>query len=223
MGAIATTAAGRAALTAAAADLLERLRQFGLLGVQELKLTRNRRTMVSIRGRTLRLHAAYVDAPPPVLQAIADFVMAKRRDERRAAGRAVVAWSSNIPVGERRPRATRTHDDDAPLAEHFTALHRALNAECFGGGLGTVPVRISRRMRRRLGHYTPRAEGVEPEIAISWQHVRRQGLADAAITLLHEMVHQWQDEAGHAVDHGEAFRRKAREVGIPPRATRRVD
>jgi hypothetical protein len=37
-------------------------------------------------------------------------------------------------------------------------------------------------------------------------------------TLLHEMVHQWQAETGQPVDHGRAFRRKAREVGITPRA-----
>jgi hypothetical protein len=34
------------------------------------------------------------------------------------------------------------------------------------------------------------------------------------------MVHQWQDEAGHAIDHGRAFRAKAREVGVAPSARR---
>jgi len=37
-------------------------------------------------------------------------------------------------------------------------------------------------------------------------------------TLLHEMVHQWQAETGAKVDHGAGFRRKARDVGIVPRA-----
>jgi lambda repressor-like predicted transcriptional regulator len=36
------------------------------------------------------------------------------------------------------------------------------------------------------------------------------------------MVHQWQDEAGHAIDHGATFRQKAREVGITPSARRHV-
>jgi hypothetical protein len=40
-------------------------------------------------------------------------------------------------------------------------------------------------------------------------------------TLLHEMVHQWQDETGRPVDHGREFRRKAREVGIEPTAVKR--
>jgi hypothetical protein len=36
------------------------------------------------------------------------------------------------------------------------------------------------------------------------------------------MVHQWQDEQCMPIDHGAAFRRKAREVGISPRARRTV-
>jgi hypothetical protein len=36
------------------------------------------------------------------------------------------------------------------------------------------------------------------------------------------MVHQWQAETGAPLDHGSAFREKAREVGIRPRAKRDV-
>lgn len=64
---------------------------------------------------------------------------------------------------------------------------------------------------------------MKPEIAISARHVRHHGMADAELTLLHEMVHQWQHESGLPLGHGPAFRDKAREVGIPPRATRKVD
>ncbi len=42
-------------------------------------------------------------------------------------------------------------------------------------------------------------------------------------TLLHEMVHQWQAESGVPVDHGPAFRRKARQVGVLPGAKRMLD
>jgi hypothetical protein len=34
------------------------------------------------------------------------------------------------------------------------------------------------------------------------------------------MVHQWQDESGHIIDHGPKFRAKAREVGVAPCARR---
>jgi hypothetical protein len=58
------------------------------------------------------------------------------------------------------------------------------------------------------------------EIVISRRHIRRHGWKAALETLLHEMVHQWQDETGLTVDHGGEFRRKAREIGIAPSARR---
>jgi hypothetical protein len=85
-----------------------------------------------------------------------------------------------------------------------------------------VPIRISRRMKSRLGHYSPAADGCEAEIVLSRRHIRRDGWEEALHTLLHEMVHQWQDEQGLVVDHGASFRGKARAVGITPLACRAV-
>jgi len=68
-------------------------------------------------------------------------------------------------------------------------------------------------MRRKLGHYTLGTD--EPAtISISRRHLRRDGWNEVLSTLLHEMVHQWQEETGRPVDHGVEFRRKARLVGI---------
>jgi hypothetical protein len=78
-------------------------------------------------------------------------------------------------------------------------------------------------MKSRLGHYTLRGQpNCEPEIVISSRHIRRHGWSEAVETLLHEMVHQWQDETGLKVDHGREFRRKAKQVGITPLAKRHV-
>jgi hypothetical protein len=78
-------------------------------------------------------------------------------------------------------------------------------------------------MRTRLGHYTAASPVGEPaEIVISRDHVSRHGWDEALHTLLHEMVHQWQDETGRPIDHGATFRAKAREVGITPSARRTV-
>jgi hypothetical protein len=60
------------------------------------------------------------------------------------------------------------------------------------------------------------------EIAISWRHVRRHRWEEVVHTLIHEMVHQWQDETGLAIDHGPRFRAKARDVGIDAAAKRAV-
>ena len=62
----------------------------------------------------------------------------------------------------------------------------------------------------------------ETTFTIGREHIRRHGWEEALHTLLHEMVHQWQDEAGHPIDHGATFRRKAREVGITASARRHV-
>jgi hypothetical protein len=77
-------------------------------------------------------------------------------------------------------------------------------------------------MKSRLGHYSAATTDAPGEIAISYRHLRRHGWDEALHTLLHEMVHQWQDESGHPLDHGPGFRAKAREVGIAAAAKRGV-
>ena len=66
------------------------------------------------------------------------------------------------------------------------------------------------------------ASSPSAEIAISRAHLRKHGWPETIHTLLHEMVHQWQDEQGLIVDHGGSFRAKARAVGITPLACRAV-
>ena len=123
----------------------------------------------------------------------------------------------------RTARLLRTHPDDEPIAMQLQEWHRRLNAERFDGTLAAIAVRVSRRMRSRLGHYAPAQRGAPAEIAISQRHVKRHGFEQALQTLLHEMVHQWQDEGGRPLGHGADFRNKAREVRITARATRAVD
>jgi hypothetical protein len=60
------------------------------------------------------------------------------------------------------------------------------------------------------------------QIGISRRHLERDGWDEVRRTLLHEMVHQWQVETGLPLDHGRAFRQKARDVGIEPSSRRRV-
>ena len=200
--------------------LLLRLRRLGLRGVARLTLTRNRSVWVSHRGGDLRVHEAFADAPDDVLRAIVVFTCG-RGVQRLVARRMILEY----PVPQRaapRRAPERAHPDDRPIAARLTAEHARLNDERFGGVLRRVPVRVSRRMRTRLGHYAPAASHGSPEIVVSRRHIRRHGWEEALDTLLHEMVHQWQEESGLPVDHGPAFRRKAREVGASPRARRVV-
>lgn len=205
------------------AELLARLKSLGLRGVRSLTLTRNRSVMVSLNDGTLRVHRAFLAAPEPVHLAIVRFLMAPRRADRLAARRVLIAY----PIGEeerREPRAPeRTHPDDEGIAAKLSEWHARYNTERFGGSLKRVTVRVSRRMRARLGHYAPAQHGRHAEIAISRRHLRRHGFAEALETLLHEMVHQWQDEEGHPLGHDRHFREKAKAVGIGARAKRVVD
>ncbi|MGI8497358.1 MAG: SprT-like domain-containing protein [Gemmatimonadaceae bacterium] len=204
-------------------DLLKRLEALGLRGITRLQLTRNRAVMVSFNGSELRVHAAYLRAPPEVLQAIVVFVLGRTRAARRLAQRAILSFDVDTPRRLIERRRERPHPDDLPLIRELRLWHHEYNHRLFGGRLKNVPIRISGRMHSRLGQYTVASkEGNAAEIAISRAHIRRHGWAEALHTLLHEMVHQWQAETHLPIDHGPAFRAKAAVVGIAPYARREL-
>jgi hypothetical protein len=211
-------------LPVSADELLERLRGLGLTGIDRCVLTHNRSVMISFRRGVLRLNRGYLDAPPEVHRAIVAFVAGRTRRARHAAQ--CVILEHPIPGHSMRPRrehAPRPRPSDVPLIEALARSHEHYNAMLFGGRLSQIAIRISGRMRNRLGQYTaPCASGRPPEITISRRHIRRHGWEEALHTLLHEMVHQWQAENGMPIDHGQEFRRKAREVGVEPTARRVV-
>jgi hypothetical protein len=202
-------------------ELLARLRGLGLKRIERCRLTRNRNVMVSFRGPELRVHRGYLAAPDETHRAIVAFIEGRTRAERRLAQRQIVSFKIDDPAPAIRPRRETIRPEDEPLAAKLREWHARYNGEFFGGALRPVPVRVSRRMKSRLGHYTAAGGGLG-EITISVRHLRRHGWKEALHTLLHEMVHQWQDETGHPLDHGPAFRAKARELGIVPRAKRGI-
>jgi len=178
--------------------------------------------MVSFRGNELRIHEWYLGASPEVLEAIVRLVEGRTKAIRREAGRLVVANGVVADGSSLLRRRERAHPDDAVWTSGLVDEHARLNAAHFGGTLSSVTVRVSRRMKSRLGHYSPADRDSPAEIAISHRHIRRHGWGDAVETLLHEMVHQWQAETGAPLDHGPEFRQKAHEVGIRPRAKRDI-
>jgi hypothetical protein len=202
-------------------DMFVRFRALGLKKLSSCRLTRNRTTMVSFGRDELRIHSGFLQAPDDILRAIVRFVEASTSTERRSAKRLLLGFPIDLETGKQRNAVE--HPDDAKLAARLMDAHGALNTSHFGGALAPLCVRVSRRMRARLGHYTAASNAGNPaEIAISLRHLRREGWEEALRTLLHEMVHQWQDENGHVVEHGRLFRAKAREVGIPASARRVV-
>jgi hypothetical protein len=206
-----------------AEQLLQRLRMYGLDGIARLRLTSNRAVMVSFSGSELRVNKGYLGAHEDVLRAIVKFVQARTRAERRAAQQVIlthpVAAAHRAPV--RRPG--RADPRDPVTLRELAHWHQEYNLRHFGGALAEIPIKLSGRMRSRLGQYTTATPFGEPaEITISRAHIRKHGWAEALHTLLHEMVHQWQAESGMPIDHGPGFRAKAAAVGIAPQARREL-
>ena len=200
---------------------MHRLSALGLRSVSAVSLMRTRRVMVSVSGGTLRIHEGYLQAPDSVLRAVVTFVTARTRAARSAARDVILSFPVDRPPAQRRAEPVRAGDQ--PLLARLAEAHRELNQAHFDGRLTTIPVRLSSRMKTRLGHYSPAGDdGPSAEIVLSRRHIRRDGWSEAMHTLLHEMVHQWQDESGQPLDHGPSFRGKAREVGVLPRARRAV-
>jgi SprT-like family len=119
-------------------------------------------------------------------------------------------------------RARTPGEADAAAVATLVARHAEYNVSRFGGALRSIPIDLSRRMRSRLGYYRLATPTMPAIIMVSRRHLRRHGWEEVFQTLLHEMVHQWQAESGHPVDHGPQFRAKARAVGAVPRARRPV-
>jgi len=192
----------------------------GLASRMRLVVHENRRVLVHVRGEILRVHRGFVYAPDEVVRAVVTFAQARRSVPRRAARRELVSFPVHdyVPPPAGRPRRARPRAGDREIEERLGVLHAALNARQCAGALTTPAFRVSHRMRRRLGDVTVRDGACV--IGISRRHVDADGWADVERTLLHEMVHQWQVECGLPPDHGAAFRRKAREVGIEASAQR---
>ena len=205
-----------------AVTLARRLGELGLPGNPPVVTHRNQHVMVSWSPRRgLRLHEGYAHAPDDVLKALVRFLTpGTRRTARLAARQVFLAF----PVEEFAPSvppdpAARIDPGDQRILVRLRQLHLELNHRHFEGVLGRIPILLSGRMRRRLGELRlERKTGRAMRITLNRRHVRRDPSVAVIDTLLHEMVHQWQAETGRPVDHGGDFRRKAREVGITPRA-----
>lgn len=206
------------------------VRRLALLGwrhPRRIRVHANRRVMVSLNADgVLRLHRGYAYAPDRVLRAILRFLSPRlpqairRLAEREFLGFPVEQYAppDSTLRGRERPRP-----GDVMLLYRLSRLHQELNDRHFDGQLEIVPIRLSGRMRTRLGELSvDMRSGRAIEIAISRLHIEQHPWEEVAHTMLHEMVHQWQAETGRPVDHGRTFREKAAEVGVLPKARRRV-
>ena len=205
-----------------------RLEALGLGGIRKLELHTNRTVMLSWCDGTLRIHRGYAMAPDRVLHAIVKFLRARvPRKLKQALEHHFLSFPVELyaPAPPRRSKqAERPRPGDLRILHELVQTHVRFNREHFEGMLGEIPFRLSGRMKTRLGEYSVNVRtGESLAITISRSHVRNESWAEVEHTVLHEMVHQWQVETGQPLDHGRGFRKKARAVGIQPRARRHLN
>ena len=226
--------------------LLAALRGAGARALERVRFKRNRSTIWSLTagGTALNLHEGYRSAPWSRLR---HFSTIARRPDRshpdtRDAMAEVKAWPGLEPALERARRADvggRTGRvagsgrvrpgpccaSPAQLA-WLRALYDRLNRERFGGRLpGGLHLRLSRRMRSRLGHMRGHvADGRRyvVEIALSVDLMLEGNGRVRVDTLLHEMAHaaDWLADGGRG--HGPGWKAWARTAGCEPRACTRT-
>jgi hypothetical protein len=203
-----------------------RLADQGLRPVARLRVTENRTVMVSLsRKRVLSVHRGFAAAPDGVLQAIVRFVSpGATRDMRKIAQREILSYHASAGPAVQPPqrRCERPLPGDAEAIAKLDVLFSDYNGRHFLGALPRVPIRLSGRMRTRLGHLSLADDGRPTEITISRRHLAEHGWDEVGQTLLHEMVHLWQCATGQRVDHGPAFRARARQAGVAASARRWV-
>lgn len=207
------------------AVLRQRLDALGLDGVTTLRTHNNRTVMLTLSDGVLRIHQGYAMAPDRVLQAIVRFLRPRiPRRLRRALQHTFLSFPVDLhaPAPARRSkRSERPRPGDVRILHDLARSHERLNLLHFDGQLSEIPFRLSGRMKTRLGELSVNPKtGQALEIGISRAHLRHDSWDEVEQTVLHEMVHQWQVETGLGLDHGAAFRRKAIQVGIEPRARR---
>lgn len=207
-------------------DVLRELRARAVPDVQAVTFRANRSRLISLSSdrRRLNLHECFRSGGPDVLAAIATFASA-RGDS--AAYRQAIArlrrWhgaqvdESELEAGARPPASCGTAAQLAALAEWYGQLNRAH----FGGQLPELPVRLSDRMRRRLGHVQygggKDARSVT-EIALNVDLLIPGNGRALRDTLLHELAHAeaWLRHGQRG--HGRVWQRIALRVGCEPLA-----
>lgn len=197
-------------------EILELLRDWGAEDLRAVRLRSNRSTIWSLtqRGTRLNLHRAFAAAPEQVLRDVA--VIAKSGglvgESARAASRRLAEWAplhrelAEIRAAPRRAgRPVGPCCATPPQLRYLRRMYRYLNRSRFGGRLPTgVPLRLSPRMKSRLGHMKPgELDGRRRvlEIALNVDLMLPENDRIRVDTLVHEMAHaaDWlfDGEAGH--------------------------
>lgn len=175
----------------------------------------NRSTMISFRRQPpllkIRAHHMFLDAPPPVVSAIADYAGRGRREAGQVLDDYIAQRQARIRALPRKPGLLEPRGQCFDLQQIFDAL----NAEFFQSG---VRARIGwgrqtgkrRRKSIRLGVYDHQAREIRLHPALDRPDVPRFFVE---FIVFHEMLHQLfpsDRDSGRHVHHPRAFRDRER-------------
>jgi hypothetical protein len=120
-------------------------------------------------------------------------------------------------------------EEGPPTLEQFTAyqaMAEYFNQQLFGGALPPVFLNLSRKGRRTLGFFAPhrweKGEAVTHEISLNPQFLHERPSVETAATLVHELVHLWQQVFGtpsRTSYHNREWAEKMEAVGLMPSDT----
>ncbi|MEO5511509.1 MAG: SprT family zinc-dependent metalloprotease [Longimicrobiales bacterium] len=206
--------------------MVRELRSRGVTDVQKVRFKANRSRLISLSAdrTSLNLHDCFRSAPSDVLDAVGTFARSLRDSPayRRAIER-MRTWHVAQVEGSEQDEPVVGRCSATAEQRHFLAgLYRHLNHTHFESRLpDLIPVRLSDRMSRRLGHVsytTTHGERAVLEIALNVDLMLDGNERALEDTLLHEMAHAeaWLLHAHRG--HGGVWRAIARRVGCEARA-----
>lgn len=213
-------------------EICSELRRHGATGLESVRLRANRSTIWSLTkaGRQLNLHRAFAAAPTSLLRRFVVIVNegGLASAASRAASAELAAWaplhrdlarvrSEAASASEAGGRRGVSCCGTPGQRRYLDKLYGYLNRTRFGGRLPQeVPIRLSNRMKSRLGQMVPgEIEGRRRvlEVALNIDLMLRGNGRARVDTLVHEMAHVADWLFDGEVGHGPTWKRWAREAG----------
>jgi hypothetical protein len=121
---------------------------------------------------------------------------------------------------------TKPADPTAAQFSAYRAQYDYFNRVLFGGQLAPVILNFSRASANTLGFFAPkrwaRGKDAVHEISLCPAHLALRPPKETASTLVHEMVHAWQEEhgkKGRRGYHNQEWADKMKSIGLQPTAT----
>jgi len=175
----------------------------------------NRSTMVSFRRQPpvlkIRAHHMFLDAPPDVVSAIADYAGRGRTAAGKVLDDYIAARNATIAMLPRKPTALESRGKCFDLQELFNAVNESLFANSIDARIGWGRDTTGRRRTSiRLGVYDHKSREIRLHPALDRPDVPRFFVE---FIIFHEMLHQVFPSArdsGRHVHHPKAFRVRER-------------